>query len=533
MPKEIKDENTDNMDMDSSDNNQKETKSDLETEVAVKNHSKVITLAVVAAIVIVLAVLFYFILWPVLFSQEDAQVKYKKPPLNEDASQLPLKPKPPLDDGYLSPFGALGAEVMYSAMRETGIPPSFVEGAQMGLKWNRGSLGSFEGLKDIDYDFEKTDKVLLSSISAGIPNYVYNIFTNNRGYEQWSPPDKLVDDYIEWVKYGVERYDGDGYNDMPGLIYPVKYWQIDNEPDLEADTVGDGYSYAHLLKITYQAIKEADPEAKVLSGGIGIDNSFINISQRSAKFFEDIMDTYKPERYFDIFDLHYYGNARGDYRIYEDRVKIIRNLLDSRGWQDVPIWTTEMGSYSGQPKDWDYQSEVQQAGDYVKRWVHGISVKVPVIFGAWWLREGFSIIPGDDYFDHTGLIFDGEDGDGNTDPYDRGMNVKKIGYYSFQVMAEKLEGLRYQEMKVLKDNVYAYRFLNLSTNKSTYVVWWDGYKEGTSITSTLSGINGDRVKITDAITDFSGNREVTYGELNNGQISLNLKAYHPLFIEEQ
>ena len=28
----------------------------------------------------------------------------------------------------------------------------------------------------------------------------------------------------------VERYDGDGVDDMPGLEIPVKHWEIDNEP---------------------------------------------------------------------------------------------------------------------------------------------------------------------------------------------------------------------------------------------------------------------------------------------------------------
>jgi hypothetical protein len=39
-----------------------------------------------------------------------------------------------------------------------------------------------------------------------------------------------MEDYTEFLKKLVERYDGDGVNDMPELKYPVKYWEIMNEP---------------------------------------------------------------------------------------------------------------------------------------------------------------------------------------------------------------------------------------------------------------------------------------------------------------
>ena len=34
--------------------------------------------------------------------------------------------------------------------------------------------------------------------------------------------------YEIWLKALIERYDGDGYNDMPGLKYPIKYWEVMN-----------------------------------------------------------------------------------------------------------------------------------------------------------------------------------------------------------------------------------------------------------------------------------------------------------------
>ena len=38
-----------------------------------------------------------------------------------------------------------------------------------------------------------------------------------------------MDHWIRYVNAFVERYDGDGIDDMPGLTGPVKHWQVENE----------------------------------------------------------------------------------------------------------------------------------------------------------------------------------------------------------------------------------------------------------------------------------------------------------------
>jgi len=67
--------------------------------------------------------------------------------------------------------------------------------------------------------------------------------------------------YEEFVKETVERYDGDGIDDLPGMKSKIKYWQVDSEPLI-------GRDYAGLVEITCQAVKEADPEAKVILGAV-------------------------------------------------------------------------------------------------------------------------------------------------------------------------------------------------------------------------------------------------------------------------
>ena len=47
----------------------------------------------------------------------------------------------------------------------------------------------------------------------------------------------------------VERYDGDGLDDMPGFEYPIRHWEIGNEPDVQSPshTLFQGNSEAYLL----------------------------------------------------------------------------------------------------------------------------------------------------------------------------------------------------------------------------------------------------------------------------------------------
>ena len=77
--------------------------------------------------------------------------------------------------------------------------------------------------------------------------------------------------YVAWLGALVERYDGDGVDDMPGLDYPIRHWEILNEPEMQGPELcffqERPEAYAELLRLSYAAIKEADPLAVVLPAG--------------------------------------------------------------------------------------------------------------------------------------------------------------------------------------------------------------------------------------------------------------------------
>ncbi|MFH0951689.1 MAG: hypothetical protein V1838_00680 [Patescibacteria group bacterium] len=156
--------------------------------------------------------------------------------------------------------------------------------------------------------------------------------------------------YESWVTAVIERYDGDGINDMPNLPVKIKYWEVLNEPDLNfGDTgpkgstlsffIGGPGEYQQLLERTYRAIKQADPEAFVLLAGAAGSNN------HSLEFYSQVLQSATARDSFDIANIHCISS--GDYASLNvaDYQKMLTDIGIAR-----PIWVTEAETFiSGNP----------------------------------------------------------------------------------------------------------------------------------------------------------------------------------------
>jgi hypothetical protein len=91
-------------------------------------------------------------------------------------------------------------------------------------------------------------------------------------------PDK-EDDWQNLVRGVVERYDGDGVNDMPGLMVPIQFYILPGEVRFDKSGLGDNEdppfwadtidNLLRLHRLTYEAARQADPTgfSKVVSSG--------------------------------------------------------------------------------------------------------------------------------------------------------------------------------------------------------------------------------------------------------------------------
>lgn len=394
-----------------------------------------------------------------------------------------------------SPFGFHPASVSQRGYAASG----FQDAESIGVGWSREGVYAFwfliqPDLSRPEYDFSLYDRQW-GAVPEGM-NILANLAPQPREDKgrlvpgTWQPVDEAS--YRGFVIATVERYDGDGIDDMPGLKNPITYWQVGNEPD-ESRRQG----FAALQRLTYEAVKAACPDCQVMIGGVpGMPGGYIeSFDKNYAPILAELGGCC-----VDVFDFHWYGNAAGDYRFRdaatgEDVVGHIRDTLAANGFSaDMPLWITEMGSYSGDPADQRFanppQSERQQAGDYFRRFIFSFSRGVEKVFPAFGLIEGFKHDNG--YFDNTGLFYNGEG------PGDPGVGVKKLSYYSYKKMTAELEGADWSTLELLSDgtdgsNVWLFKLER--GGESVWIAWWDyfdepGYSQGDTKGVTISGLAG-------------------------------------------
>jgi hypothetical protein len=165
------------------------------------------------------------------------------------------------------------------------------------------------------------------------------------------------DQYYDYVYHIVERYDGDGLQDMPGLVRPVKYFEIGNEPDDQGRNQGltlENYVKKRLIP-GYFAAKRANPSAFVLNAGLsmmfGSDPSEPKTYDPNWHFkrsLEDLLliisqNNGGPNNYYmDALAFHYYYYVDNPEH-FTQKIKEVRQALGEHGIKDKDIWITEYG----------------------------------------------------------------------------------------------------------------------------------------------------------------------------------------------
>ena len=112
------------------------------------------------------------------------------------------------------------------------------------------------------------------------------------------------------------------------------YLESDNEWNLRMDPGIGTEDYIYLIKSTYEGVKRGNPDMPLVGGCWG---GF------RAKDFETIFDTGCGE-YMDAFSYHVYWGVRTppDAGTFTQGLSV-RNIMDSRGYEDMPLWLTENG----------------------------------------------------------------------------------------------------------------------------------------------------------------------------------------------
>jgi hypothetical protein len=140
----------------------------------------------------------------------------------------------------------------------------------------------------------------------------------------------------------------------------VKVWEIWNEPNTVAfwTPAPNPAAYTELLKQTYQSIKDVQPSAIVLLGGLSGSTGNEGIYHIDARNFLSDLYADGARNYFDGVAYHPYTNLYlpNDQQPTSGWSKMaslnpsIRSIMIANGDKNKKIWITEMGIPTGGPK---------------------------------------------------------------------------------------------------------------------------------------------------------------------------------------
>ncbi len=369
------------------------------------------------------------------------------------------------------------------------MEPSAIWGFNWNLIQSRnadGSLGAF--------DWERYDRLvrhvqsynihISAKIHAGEPASGEH-FTSRKNVIPALPSDMVG--YRAFVRAVVERYNGDGMNDMPGLKYPIKFWKIEDEVMAHIYWRGTGADYAALLVEAYAVIKEVDPDAAVICSMVRGYPGLGDPRECMLSFY-DALEKLGRGRCYDVMDQHWMVTdpdvpKHMQYRQIEELMKDVNATAASHGFEPAPFVALETAGL--------VTSDENLASDLIKRYIFALSCGVRQIFWS-----GIKSAPGNapgsvrDKFSETTIMrADGE---------------KKPAYLAFKKMVEVFDGSDWSltQRPVLDDNLCLVRFLR--NGSPVWAAWRDSDKVQEVVIDVPPGTKS--LLVTDAVPS-SGARE--------------------------
>lgn len=290
--------------------------------------------------------------------------------------------------------------------------------------------GTDDGLKEVEKDFELVKELGLSRMRV---SFSWSNYEPHRGQFQ----------NLEWLRKFVDLANEYEITLMPYLCYapswattggnwndPLKnydywydfvykmvgefkddidYWELWNEQNSYMWFTGTKEEFAKLLNVGAKAVRDADPDAKILCGGLTYPDFY----------WVEYMIENAPNT-FDILPIHSYAESWGSHPV-EYYISSgtwfdeIADLLKTKG-REQPIWINEIGY----PTDILGKTEKDQA-NFIRRAVATLMATEKISLISWYeikdLTREFHAIGGEINY-HLGLT----DSERN----------KKLGFYTYQ-----------------------------------------------------------------------------------------------------
>lgn len=323
----------------------------------------------------------------------------------------------------------------------------------------------------------------------------------------WCGPvaDEAIDEFAQFMADAVERYSVPPYN--------VMYWEIGNEPDVdpkhvkadelygcwgdEADEFYGGRHYAEVLKQVYPKVKEANPEAQILVGGLllacdplkpTVAVSGEAVECISSKFLDGILENGGGE-FFDGVSFHAYDSYWGKTGWYKNagwntswdthgpvlgaKADYLNSMLRENGYFDKYLLNTETAVLCGKTglEDECLTEEFAQTKAGYTAQANTMAAAKGIRANIWYSIYGWRA---------SGLMTMGQT------PYP--------AFAAFQFNASMLKGSRFVQEVTGIEGLFGYEFMK--EGKTWWIVW--GVKDEQDVSLQLPSLP-------EAVFDLYGN----------------------------
>jgi len=190
--------------------------------------------------------------------------------------------------------------------------------------------------------------------------YLTGVLKPLKNVADYLPKPEHMQDYRDYVTALVERYDGDGVDDMPGLRFPILHYQFGNEYYNELFWAGSVEEFKIYQKESALAARKANPNVKIVLSGVTFEefsgfyeeklptktSTFIRTHKKTGKKKGMVQHVQRKHAfgrksisfcdYYDILDVRwpYYG-----------AVKEGERKLKQAGCKGKEIWSAEVYSH--------------------------------------------------------------------------------------------------------------------------------------------------------------------------------------------
>ncbi|HRE25103.1 MAG TPA: hypothetical protein PK954_00590 [Anaerolineales bacterium] len=411
------------------------------------------------------------------------------------------------DVSYQSPFGISMFDAVddprgLSAMQTAGADLIFTN-----FRWV-----DLEPTQDAVYDFSSMDAKIAAATAKSMQLVV--LFDHSPSWATIDPNNPrgplksdMYDDMADAVGALASRYNG--MNGFPR----VDYWLFFGEPDGIYSWGNAPTQYADGLASASQAIKSANSLAKVMPGAVAYER-FGDDEYSPGPFVRSFLPSVfarlntKPggaSAYIDGVAFNDFGLTPQRWPTLRDKATSVRQIMAAAGIGHLPLVVTEL-SRSSQGG----VAEISQAQNVIKQYSYGLAAGISQMH--WFMVFDMLNVPPADLAANAFGLFRGTN-----------LNSAKPAYTAYRVVAEQLDGARYQRDLGAPGTQ---GFVFIDGPEQVFVVWANSattnvaFGQGCARTIT-------RMNVATQISDGGvGDRDGTV----NGQVSVQVASNEPLIV---